>query len=168
MEIIIREAQKEDAQAILELSRIFGSETDNLTFGEEGLSVSVEQEEEYLLSMSKSEQDVFYIAFQDGEPVGMASYSTCRSPRMSHRGTFGISVRKSAWGLGIGSILLEKLLYFAKNTAKADIVSLEVRSDNERAIRLYKKFGFEKTGCFKGFFKIHGELIDFDLMEKFF
>ena len=63
---------------------------------------------------------------------------------------------------------MEKLLNFAKDTAKADIVSLEVRSDNQRAINLYKKFGFEKIGCFKRYFKINNELIDFDIMEKFF
>lgn len=86
---------------------------------------------------------------------------------MSHRGEIGIRVKKVAWGIGIGSMLLEKLLNFAKNIAKVDMVSLEVRSDNDRAIRLYKKYGFEKVGCFKGYFKIDGKLIDFDIMEKF-
>lgn len=61
---------------------------------------------------------------------------------------------------------MEKLLDFAKNIAKSEVVSLEVRSDNQRAINLYQKFGFEKIGHFKGYFKIDNELIDFDIMEK--
>ena len=43
-------------------------------------------------------------------------------------------------------------------------VDLEVRSDNKRAIALYEKLGFRKLCTFPGFFKIHGELVDFDLM----
>ncbi|WP_406035268.1 GNAT family N-acetyltransferase [Treponema saccharophilum] len=42
-----------------------------------------------------------------------------------------------------------------------------MRSDNIAAIKLYEKFGFEKIGRFRGFFKINGEFIDFDIMQKF-
>ncbi len=49
--------------------------------------------------------------------------------------------------------------------AYTEILSLEVRSDNVRAIRLYEKYGFQKIGQFKGFFKINGEYVDFDLMN---
>ena len=168
MKIEIRQAQVEDAQAILELLKIVGSETDNLSFGEIGIPITVEEESAYLLDISNSEKDVFFVAFKDGELVGTANYVTSTNKRMSHRGEIGMSIQKSAWGIGIGSLLMEKLLDFAKDIAKADIVSLEVRSDNQRAINLYKKFGFEKIGCFKGYFKINNELIDFDIMEKFF
>ena len=50
---------------------------------------------------------------------------------------------------------------------KSEIIFLEVRSDNEQAIALYKKFGFEKIGEFKGFFKINGKNIDFHLMNLY-
>lgn len=44
-------------------------------------------------------------------------------------------------------------------------LNLEVRSDNARAIRLYEKYGFRKLCTFPDFFRIHGESIDFDLMN---
>jgi RimJ/RimL family protein N-acetyltransferase len=84
---------------------------------------------------------------------------------MSHRGELGISVRKSHWNQGVGTALMEHILDFAKNVARSEILSLEVRSDQKNAIRLYSKFGFQKIGTFKGFFKINGRLVDFDLME---
>ncbi|MBQ6357175.1 MAG: GNAT family N-acetyltransferase [Solobacterium sp.] len=56
------------------------------------------------------------------------------------------------------------LIRFARDTAGVDQITLDVRSDNDRAIRLYRKFGFEKTGVFPGYVKINDELFDCDLM----
>ena len=44
-------------------------------------------------------------------------------------------------------------------------MNLEVRSSNARAIHLYEKYGFRKLCTFPHFFKIHGEYVDFDLMN---
>lgn len=69
------------------------------------------------------------------------------------------------WGNHIGTRLLEQVIDFARNTAKAEILSLEVRSDNARAIALYKKFGFETVGTFPGFLKINGADVSCDFMR---
>ena len=48
-----------------------------------------------------------------------------------------------------------------------EIIELEVRSDNPRAIRLYEKFGFVRIGHYPGFFKIGGEYFDCELMNLY-
>ena len=164
--IKIERASENDAEEILALMKIIGSETDNLSFGKEGLPASLAEEKAFLSEVASSEREAFFVARLDGKIVGTAHYTAFKKQRMAHRGEIGICVRKSAWGLGVGSKLMDSLVDFAKNTAKSEIIGLEVRSDNEGAIRLYKRFGFEKIGCFRGFFKIDGKLIDFDLMEK--
>ena len=165
MKIEIRPARPEDAAAILELSKVFGSESDNLSYGSAGLPFTVEQEEAFLASCKNSERQCFYVALADNELVGTCNFSALSSPRMAHRGSIGICVRKSHWGKGVAPKMMETLLTFAQERAKVDIVFLEVRSDNLRAIKLYEKFGFEKTGVYPGFMKINGEFIDFDLMH---
>lgn len=72
-------------------------------------------------------------------------------------------MEKSEWGRGVGSALLQKIIEYAK-THGIELVSLEVRSDNKRAIHVYEKFGFRKTGISPAYFKIDGEYFDFDLM----
>lgn len=59
---------------------------------------------------------------------------------------------------------MERILAFARENG-VEQVNLEVRSDNKRAIALYERFGFRKLCTFPGFFKINGEMIDFDLMN---
>lgn len=108
-----------------------------------------------------------YIAKKDGKIVGNAHFSGMTRERVKHRGTIGISVRRSEWGQGIGSRLLRTVIDFARDTAHVEIISLEVKSDNTRAIKLYKKFGFEHIGHFKGFLKIDGEYADFELMNLY-
>lgn len=168
MDLIIEKAKPADAEAILEFTRIVGAETDNLSYGAEGIGFSTEQEIAHIESLENSETGIFLVAKDGNEIVGTASFQTYPKKRVAHRGVFGISVKKDHWNRGVGTKLTEKALEFAKNTAHAKIVSLEVRSDNLAAIHLYEKFGFQKIGTFKGFFLIEGEMVDLDIMELFF
>lgn len=161
---IIEKAQPADAAELLEYLKIIGSESDNLTFGPDGVPFTIEEEARFLASELVSPSSVTLVAKRDGKIVGNARFTGCTRARTCHRGDIGISVLQSEWGNGIGSRLLETLIDFAKNTAHAEVMTLEVRQDNVRAISLYKKFGFRKTGVFEAFSKINGEYIDFDMM----
>ena len=161
----IRRATALDAEAILEYCKIVGGESDNLTFGSEGLPTTVEKEREYLENILHSDKQLFLVAVNDNEIVGTANLSNYTRPRLAHRGEIGISVKKSMWGKQIGSRFMEEILCFAKDSANIEIISLEVRSDNKRAIALYKKFGFETIGTFDGFMKINGVNVSCDIMR---
>lgn len=163
MSIIITKASMTDAALILEYLKQVGGETDNLTFGAEGMPFSVEAEEVFLSGMENSCDDIMFIAKDKEKIVGCASLS--RLPRrMKHRGDFAVSVAKEYWNLGIGSSLLCKVLEFAKENA-FEIIDLQVRSDNLGAIHIYEKYGFQKMGTHPAFFKINGEDISFDYMS---
>lgn len=162
MNVIIERASPADAKAVIEYLRQIGGESDNLTFGAEGLPITVEAEAKYLASMEHSRDSIMLVAKEDGKIVADASLS--RLPRrMSHRGELGVSVVKSHWNRGIASALLERIITFAKENA-FEIVELQVRSDNKSAIHLYEKYGFEKLCTYPGFFRIGEELVDFDYM----
>ena len=145
----ITRARPEDAAALLDYLKIVGGETDNLSFGAEGVPLAPEEEQAYLRTQVDSPDHVQYLARVDGELIGTASLN--RKPgRMRHRGVFGISLKRAWWGCGAASALTE--------------LDIEVRSDNVRAIRLYEKFGFRKLCTFPAFFRIGGQDIDFDVM----
>lgn len=161
----IREARAADAKGILECCRALGGESDNLTFGADGLPFTAEAEAEFIENLHKSDKDLYLIAVDGDTVIATASVSCFSNPRLAHTGEISIAVRKAYWGRHIGSEMISRLIYFAKNTVGAEILSLEVRSDNERAIALYKKFGFETVGVFDGFMKINGESVSFDIMR---
>lgn len=160
---VIERARPEDAAALLEYLKIIGGETENLSFGSEGVPLSVEQERAYLQSQAESADNAQYLAKVNGEIIGTASLNR-KYNRMRHRAEFGISLKKAWWGCGAASALAEAILAFAKESG-VEQLNLEVRSDNARAIRLYEKLGFRKLCTFPAFFKIDGREIDFDLMN---
>ena len=162
MNITIERARPSDAAALLAYLRQAGGETDNLTFGAEGLPFALEAEEAYLAGLEQSRDEIMLLAKENGSIVGTASLS--RLPRrMAHRGDFSVSVAKSHWNRGIGSRLLECILTFAAESG-FDIIDLQVRSDNAAAIHLYEKFGFQKLCTYPAFFKIGTQTVDFELM----
>ncbi len=162
MDIIIREARSEDAERLLEYLKRIGGESDNLTFGAEGLPFSVDDEKRFIEGVAKDEKSVMLLAFDGDEIVGDASLSSMPR-RMSHRAELGISVVKSHWGQGIGSALLAQTIDYARQNG-IEIIDLNVRSDNERAIHLYKKFGFKYIGTHPSGKRIKGEDIPLDYM----
>lgn len=160
---IIERARPEEAAALLDYLKIVGGETDNLSFGAEGVPLDLEAEQDYLRAQYGSNDNAQYFAKVNGEIIGTASLNR-KSNRMSHRGVFGISLKKAWWGCGAASALMEAVLVFARKNGFEQL-NLEVRSDNIRAIHLYEKYGFRKLCTFPHFFKINGEYIDFDLMN---
>jgi len=69
----IREAVADDAEKLLEYSKIIGGETDYLTFGASGFSATVEEERAYLQKAREQKNSVHFIVWKGGEIVGEGS-----------------------------------------------------------------------------------------------
>lgn len=106
---VIERARAEDAAALLDYLKIVGGETENLSFGAEGVSLDLEAEQNYLRMQSESTDNVQYLAKVKDEIIGTASLNR-KHKRMSHRGEFGISLKKAWWGCGATSALMEAIL----------------------------------------------------------
>ena len=148
--IHLEEAQVKDAEKIIDFTREIGGQTDNLTYGAEGVDLTVEQEAMFLESMQESDNQIMLVAFDGDKIVGLGNISASPRERLMHVGELGISVHKDYWGVGIGKYLMDELLYWAKEGKILRRIELDVRVDNVVAIHLYKSFGFEMEGTLKG------------------
>lgn len=63
-----------------------------------------------------------------------------------------IAVKKAFRNRGIGSMILNELINWAKDNEIA-VIGLEVRAGNEEALALYRKFGFEAVGRRKNYYR---------------
>ena len=98
--------------------------------------------------------------------VGEAGLSGCSRPRLKHVGSLGMMVHPEFWGQGVGSALMEAMMDVADNYLMLVRVELEVFTDNQRAIRLYERFGFETEGVRRMAAVRQGRYADLQVMAR--
>lgn len=165
MNIEFREAKASDAEKMIELLKTVGGETDNLSFSSDTFNISPDREARFIEKFAKSKNDIMLVALDGEKIVGNAVVERNKILRFSHRAEISITVLKDFWGQGIGSRLMQMMIDFAKSVG-IEILYLEARADNTRAINLYKKYGFSELGIYERFFKIDGVYHDAILMTK--
>ncbi|HEY6248096.1 MAG TPA: GNAT family N-acetyltransferase [Pyrinomonadaceae bacterium] len=107
------------------------------------------------------------VAVVEGKVVGLLGLETFpNKPRRSHVGTFGISVHDDWQGKGIGGALMRACLDLADNWLNLTRLELEVYADNESAIHLYQRFGFELEGTLRQHAFRDGQYVDSIVMGR--
>ena len=146
-ELILRCATKADAQMLLDYLKVTCAETRYLVKEPEEITLTLEQEKEFIEQKNESETDLIVLGVLDGEYVGNCSFMGNNVSRYRHRVSMGIALFQRFTGMGIGRVMIECLFEVAKEKG-FEQMELEVVADNERAIRLYKQMGFEIYGTF--------------------
>lgn len=100
------------------------------------------------------------VAQCEGEVVGQISLLTQEQPRRRHAGTFGIGVLAAYQGQGVGSALLGAAIEMADNWLALRRLEAEVYVDNEPALYLYRKHGFEVEGTARAYAFRDGAYVD--------
>jgi putative acetyltransferase len=80
--------------------------------------------------------------------------------------SIGIAVRSDWHGKGVGRALMQALVDLADNWLPVTRLELDVYTDNERAIRLYREFGFEIEGTHRAYALRDGKYVDSHAMAR--
>ena len=107
------------------------------------------------------------LACAENEVVGQLGLHTFpQSPRRRHVGDIGMAVRDDWQGKGAGTALMQAVVDLADRWLNLIRLELDVYTDNEPAIRLYKKFGFTIEGTRVAFAFRDGQYVDTYLMAR--
>lgn len=162
--LTLREAEPRDAENILVFIEQISGESENITFGPGEFAMTVEQEREFLQSCADSPTSIYLLAEVNGEIAGSLNFNAGKRPRVQHMGTFGITVLRKYWGLGLGGHLLAYLIDWARAGEIVRKINLLVRTDNLPAIHLYETYGFVREGRSTRDMFIRGEFVDCYMM----
>lgn len=162
----IREAIPSDAEAVIKLLDKTATQTGFMTQGEEGVGISVEEEERELDKIYSSENNSVLIAIVDKEVIGIASIHGSSKPKIKHIGDIGIVIDKDFWGMGLGRLMMEELLEWANEAKVLKRLQLQVQYRNTRARALYESLGFDLETVIKYGVKDNGKFLDVCLMSK--
>jgi L-phenylalanine/L-methionine N-acetyltransferase len=118
--------------------------------------------------VSESPEGTFNLVACAGlEIVGQLGLHTFPNfPRRRHVGQIGMAVRDDWQGKGAGSALMQAAVDLADKWLNLTRLELEVYTDNEPAIWLYKKFGFITEGTLRQFAFRDGIFVDAYTMAR--
>jgi putative acetyltransferase len=158
--ISIRAAEPDDADELATLFNCPGvvAGTLQLPF------TSVEQRRERLAELPRGSHPL--VAVVDGRVVGMLVLHVEQGPRRGHAAHFGMAVHDDFQGRGVGSALVRAMLDLADNWLGLRRVELAVYTDNQAAIHLYEKFGFEMEGTARRYALRGGRYVDAYFMAR--
>lgn len=146
---VLRNARLEDAEALIKYLKVTAEETPFLVKEPEEITLTLEQEKEFIQKRIDDEKELLLIAEIDGEHAGNCSVmATSSLSRYRHRCSLGIALYQKYCGLGIGKQMFQTILEVAKDCGY-EIAELEVVSTNIHAVHMYESFGFEIYGTQK-------------------
>lgn len=163
----LRRAVPDDAPALLAYFRQLLTETDFLLFTREEADRWTEAGERAFIDIFSKEHHLLMLALADGQLVGSLTIRQQPSRKEGHVGQLGIAVLHAYWNMGIGRRLMTAAQRWAEEHNEIEILQLSVVSQNERAIQLYRNFGYVEYGRMpKGIKQPDGSYSDNILMLK--
>lgn len=144
--VVIRNAEPEDASAMIALINQLDTESTFLSREPGEFSFTEEQERAYIQTHKESQNSRLLVAEIAGRIVGSAGTEFGKGNRQyMHAGSVSIAVAKACWGMNIGRVLMEENIRWLSQNG-VEKVNLTVDTQNVRAVSLYQKLGFVIEG----------------------
>ncbi|MCM2291166.1 GNAT family N-acetyltransferase [Allorhizobium sp. BGMRC 0089] len=108
-----------------------------------------------------------FVALDNERVVGWCDIRRHERETQAHRGLLGMGIIDGYRDKGIGRELLGRTMNAVRRMGLHRI-ELEVYADNQRAIRLYERFGFLREGLMRDAVFLDGRFVDLVLMALIF
>ncbi len=140
----IRKAVPEDAPVLAEAEREIAKIPGRLVSKPEELRDENFKEKINLLAQCDS--GIYVVVEETGIILGHAFLEPHKLAVTAHVVVLTTAIHKGHQGKGLGKMLMQYLIEWAKLNSKIEKIELQVRSSNSRAIALYTKLGFVEEG----------------------
>jgi RimJ/RimL family protein N-acetyltransferase len=158
---IVRKPDEKDAAGIISYSKTLFASTDQVLTTADEYTITLENEKIWINKLNENPRSYVLIAELDKEIIGLIFFIPNSKIKNAHTGEFGVSVHPRFQGIGIGRVLIEALLDWAKRNIHIEKVYLNVFATNSYAIKLYEDLGFKEEGRhIKAIKQVTGEYID--------
>jgi RimJ/RimL family protein N-acetyltransferase len=145
-QLIIRRPVENDAQAIINYSKELFATTDQVLTTLEEYTITIQDEIDWINNFNQNQNALVLVAEHANQIVGLLFFIPNTKKKNSHTGEFGVSVHPNFQRIGIGRLLINELLDWARENNQIEKVYLNVFHTNRNAIELYKRMGFIEEG----------------------
>lgn len=145
LKYVIRSADVKDAEKLSGLRLKIDGETKFLDREPGEGYIDAKEFVEIISNDVAQDRNIFLVAEVGEELVGFSRCQGNELSRLAHKVEFGIAIAKDYWSYGIGKNLLGMSTKWADENHIKKIV-LHVLEQNDKAIALYQRFGFQVEG----------------------
>ncbi len=158
--VTIRTAEIYDAQKLMNCVKNYLSDSEFIPKYPEEFALTLEQEVGWIQSFQNKENSLLLIAEYQGEIIGNLDVTGHTRKIMQHTGVIGMGILSLWRNSGIGTVLMETAIDWAKNNEILELLWLQVYTDNVLGMNLYRKMGFQDSGVLKNYFEQNGRYHD--------
>lgn len=151
--VLVRSANLKDALDLMNLKRSYIMNTTSIPLELHEYPVDLEKESQIISSYTTSSNSILLVAESEGKLIGNIDLTGSKRTKMLHTAMIGMGIREEWRNQGLGKIMMEAALRWAKACSELEIIWLNVYASNELGFNLYKKMGFNISGTIPGFFK---------------
>lgn len=148
-----------DACLYISLLHQLEEESDFLLFEPGERQMTEERAKAMIETFAEQGNSIIFAEIREEELAGHLTCIGGQAKRDSHAVKLVVGVKKEYEGEGIATRLFEQTIQWAKGVGVSRL-ELMVMTHNERAIHLYKKFGFQIEGTRKQSLNVYGEWVD--------
>ena len=151
--VVIRQAKVSDAEDLLNCVKTYIPTSKYIPKLESEIKLTVDQEKDWINSFIVNDNSLLLVAEYEGKIIGNIDLTGNRRKIMEHTAVIGMGMLKEWQDIGLGTALLSAIIEWAKNNPILELIWLQVYTENESGLNLYRKMGFTENGIIKNFFK---------------
>ena len=159
-EVKIRSAEISDAENLLKTIKKYIADSQFIPKLEEEIKLTTEQEEDWINSFIEKENSLLLVAEYENEIIGNIDITGNSRIIMEHTGVVGMGMLAEWRNSGLGTELMIHSILWAKENPILELLWLQVYTENELGVNLYRKMNFKENGIIKNFFKRDGKYYD--------
>ena len=152
--IFIREAKVEDAAKLILTIKKYVEESEYIPYAEREFNPTLEEEEKWIQFFIENDNNLLLLVLVDNQIIGNISINGSQRKMLKHTACIGVGLLKEFRGFGIGSLLFESMIKWAKNNSALEYLWLETYHTNKIGLTIYEKYGFVEVGREPNFVKI--------------
>lgn len=151
--VTIRMAGKKDADGLLQTISKYIMESDHLLTSIDEFNPTIRDQKNWIETLNGQRNSLLLIATFEKKIIGNIDLKGETRKKTRHNAILGIGILKNWQRLGLGEILMQCAIDWARQTLTLETLWLHVFANHAAAISLYKKVGFEETSLLKDFVK---------------
>lgn len=158
--VTIRQSVPDDAEQLMETVKTYLADSEFIPKDADEFRLTLQDEIDWIRSFLEKPNSLLLVAEHAGRIVGNIDLTGSPRKAMQHTAVIGMGMLAPWRNCGLGTALMSAAIDWAQENELLELLWLQVYTENQAGIALYRKFGFREKGIIEHFFRTNGKYSD--------